>query len=370
MQRGVLALVIAVGCVLGTDARTAPYSYVAGASHIAPRATQPAPGTKRTGGHSYRRYRPTRRTWRKAAWRPAKRVIRAWHPKARAVAPKLAAATGVAGGAALAQATSKPISETPEPIPAAAQPTTPVEETAPTPPPKTAAPQKKAPTATKPVTASFSPENRVGGADPSLAHAAKKPVRKTGKPVAKATGQATGKAAGAKTTFLPDYQEPKKAENSPSLLAVIFDLFIKLAVVLGVAYASVLGLRKYMNQQGAALPGRGRLLKVIESVSIGPNRSLHLVRVAGKVVVIGSTPENISLIAEIHDSEGTPQLETVSAEGSANGFSSLLTHALKDETLSDERKPEIPEQVHNSIKHLWDRVEELRTMRGGKGGSR
>ncbi len=51
------------------------------------------------------------------------------------------------------------------------------------------------------------------------------------------------------------------------------------------------------------LSGRGKLIEVIATHHLGPKRSIHVVRVGEKTLVIGSTAENINLISEL-DGEG------------------------------------------------------------------
>jgi len=53
----------------------------------------------------------------------------------------------------------------------------------------------------------------------------------------------------------------------------------------------------------AKLSGRGKLIEVIATHHLGPKRSIHVVRVGEKTLVIGSTAENINLISEL-DAEG------------------------------------------------------------------
>ena len=48
--------------------------------------------------------------------------------------------------------------------------------------------------------------------------------------------------------------------------------------------------------------GKGRTITVTETVSLGPRKLIHIVRVGSKQYLLGSTPENIRLLAEVTES--------------------------------------------------------------------
>ena len=67
------------------------------------------------------------------------------------------------------------------------------------------------------------------------------------------------------------------------------------ALVLGLLAGLLWWLRRVAGGGGAA----GRHIRVIETVSLGPNRSLHLVKVGGRGLLIASSPEHCGLISEL-----------------------------------------------------------------------
>lgn len=82
-----------------------------------------------------------------------------------------------------------------------------------------------------------------------------------------------------------------------------FGLVLRLALVLGVIWAAVLGMRWYVRRMtGQAGPrAGGRALEVIETRTLAPNRSLHLVRLGDRAVLIGVTPERITSLLAVDD---------------------------------------------------------------------
>ena len=166
-------------------------------------------------------------------------------------------------------------------------------------------------------------------------------------------------AASPATPFLTPYREPKRDDAAPPLSRIIVDLFAKLAVVLGVAWLSLYMLRGIFTRRGV-MPGRRGRIKVIENASLGPHQAIHLVKVAGKVLVLGSTPDRITTISVVDDPDLLHELEQ---EHAARPFRTQMNDALKQT-----RTEELADQAHDAIRHLWDRVQPSRGLRGGPGG--
>lgn len=88
-----------------------------------------------------------------------------------------------------------------------------------------------------------------------------------------------------------------KSKDGPVLVQVGSFIF-KLAVVLGLAYASIYALKRFTGLKNAIGGGRRRI-KVVENANLGSNRSLHLIEVGAKTLLVASTPSQISLLAEL-----------------------------------------------------------------------
>jgi flagellar protein FliO/FliZ len=164
--------------------------------------------------------------------------------------------------------------------------------------------------------------------------------------------------------FLQDYKDPKKEEGELPLGKVLLDLFLKLVVVLGIAWVAIYILSKFKGT-GGPLPGaRKGHMKVLESVNLGPNRSVHLVRVGEKVLVVGSTPEQVNTLGEIDD----PALrDELLHERSPFSFNAQLNDALKREEIEP---ADLTGNVRGGAKHIWDRVREIRGLSGDNGASK
>jgi len=68
---------------------------------------------------------------------------------------------------------------------------------------------------------------------------------------------------------------------------------------------------------------RGRYVEVVESRAVGRKLELHLVRLAGRVILVASGEQGIARVAEFPEGELHP-LQDADERPSADGFHSLL----------------------------------------------
>jgi len=107
-------------------------------------------------------------------------------------------------------------------------------------------------------------------------------------------------------------------------------LAARLALVIGVIWAAVYGMRWYVRRMSA--PG-GRnahaALEVIETHTLGPNRTLHLVRLGDRAVLVGATQERITQLLTVDDPEELRRLterpEAAPREVRARSGASILS---------------------------------------------
>jgi flagellar biosynthetic protein FliO len=86
-------------------------------------------------------------------------------------------------------------------------------------------------------------------------------------------------------------------------------LGLRLGLVLVIVWGAVVAMRWYVRRtSGVSGGGGGRQLQVLETRALGPNRSLHLVRLGGRAVLLGVTPERITQLLEIDDPDEVERL--------------------------------------------------------------
>ena len=92
-----------------------------------------------------------------------------------------------------------------------------------------------------------------------------------------------------------------------------FNLGWRLVLVVGVIWGAVWVMRWYVQRMNGSAAAAGRQVQIIETRAIGPNRSLQLVRLGGRAVLLGVTPDRINSLLEIDDPEEVERLAEASA---------------------------------------------------------
>jgi flagellar biogenesis protein FliO len=116
-------------------------------------------------------------------------------------------------------------------------------------------------------------------------------------------------------------------DNAPTGGTDFLDILLKLVAVLALAYGS-LSLLKRAGVGGAAGASSARHdattsnVRVVTSLALAPNRSVHVLQVAGgKTLLLGATPTQVNLLADL----GEVNLDTPGAEAN---FLDILTSKL------------------------------------------
>lgn len=93
------------------------------------------------------------------------------------------------------------------------------------------------------------------------------------------------------------YQEPQPPSTSfLSTISYVLSLILTFLVIIGLAYFT----SRVVGQRMSGL-GANKSNRILSSIVLGPNRSINVVDVAGKVLIIGVTEHNICLLQEVKD---------------------------------------------------------------------
>ena len=93
------------------------------------------------------------------------------------------------------------------------------------------------------------------------------------------------------------------------------DVGVKLAVVLGLAYGSLMLLRRggFGGATAARTGGSPQGMRVVSSLALAPNRSVHMLKVpGGRTLLVGATPNAVNLIADLGELAETDTPEAAS----------------------------------------------------------
>jgi flagellar protein FliO/FliZ len=98
--------------------------------------------------------------------------------------------------------------------------------------------------------------------------------------------------------------------SSWEFILSILKMLSALALVLGLMVVAMYFLRKFMNKTGGGVE-TDELVKIVSTRYLGPKSSIVILDVLGRVVVVGVTNQQISLLTEIDDRESLDRLKTL-----------------------------------------------------------
>lgn len=125
------------------------------------------------------------------------------------------------------------------------------------------------------------------------------------------------------------------------------ELLLKLLLVIGLVYLALTGLRWLQKSRIQATAG-STTIRVLETTGLAPGRSLHLVVVGEKTLLIGATDHQLSLLAELADVATSPLSEEVSS------FDEALAQSKFDDSLQR------PLDWQSAFEHLRATVQRIR----------
>jgi flagellar biosynthetic protein FliO len=96
--------------------------------------------------------------------------------------------------------------------------------------------------------------------------------------------------------------DSSQAAPEPSLTETLLSVLWKLALVVLLVYGVSWVMKRLSVRRVVA---SGQQLQVIETVSLGANRTLHLVRVGSQTLLVGATPQELRTLADVTDTVGS-----------------------------------------------------------------
>ncbi len=154
-----------------------------------------------------------------------------------------------------------------------------------------------------------------------------------------------------------DEDKSKSNEESPFIITAL-SFLAKLAIVIALAYGCIFALKKFTNIK-TGIAAKHQQVRVLENLSLGSNKSLHIVEIGSKKLLVASTPNSVNLITEL-DNTG---IETTPAKGSS-GFKEQLAGFLGEPTQSNDPGSNVSQMLRGSAKFLQDKVRDIAANRG------
>ena len=164
--------------------------------------------------------------------------------------------------------------------------------------------------------------------------------------------------------YVRDYQELTQSAPQQPWYSLTFDLIVKLGLVIGLIYLTMWALRRFMlGPQAAAKAAKlvGRL-EVLDTTHLAPNRTVYLVEVADRVLVLGATQTTLSTLAEIKEPGAIDLLKARPPEDAA-APSSFADHFQRlTATLTARPPAETAPEASGQTTFLQDKIGELRSL--------
>ncbi|MFW5770304.1 MAG: FliO/MopB family protein [Spirochaetota bacterium] len=122
---------------------------------------------------------------------------------------------------------------------------------------------------------------------------------------------------------LYDYEEPSTEEQSYGWL------IFKTILILGTLVAGFYFFFQYVTKKAGIQTVGQNVVQVLSIVPVGQNKFLQVVDMAGKILVLGVSDNNINLITEIHEKDEIDRIRLLSSRSAppaAGGFQEFVTN--------------------------------------------
>lgn len=97
--------------------------------------------------------------------------------------------------------------------------------------------------------------------------------------------------------------------------------FLTMMMIVGLMFALLIVVRKYFFNKPRLTNDN---MRVLSSISLQPKKSIFLVKIFNKVMLVGVSDNSVASLGEITDEETLELLETSSQKKQIKGFSEIL----------------------------------------------
>lgn len=127
----------------------------------------------------------------------------------------------------------------------------------------------------------------------------------------------------------------------PDFFTTAIRMFSALLLVLGIILVAFYLFRKLAKRN--VMPSGINFIRIIDRSYIGVKKSITLVEVSGKFLVLGVTNDRISLLTQIEDSDSLMLLNKTTTESPSSGFKSQLNRLLDKSKNSSKKMDALPQ---------------------------
>lgn len=149
------------------------------------------------------------------------------------------------------------------------------------------------------------------------------------------------------------YEPPAAPEGRPSLVASTLRVVAALALVLAALLFTLYLLKRFMDR-GGAKGEKGTPIRVIASKFIGPKKSIAVVEVFGRHLVVGISSGGINLLADLKDNADAARVESTMSGMTPQTFGDFLRGSLGRQGDSGSVNAAVKGTVNNLEERLKD----------------
>ena len=156
--------------------------------------------------------------------------------------------------------------------------------------------------------------------------------------------------------------EVSKLNGEVDFVSSIIKMIASLALVLAGILATYWVVKRFVLKRGGGFGGRN-LIRILATGYLGQKKNITLVEVAGEVLVIGITNNNISLLTKIEDKE---KIEEIHSTHGLNSSGHSFEHQLKkvSSKMKEGKGRDMLSELTDSIQEKVSRLKILNRRKG------
>lgn len=150
------------------------------------------------------------------------------------------------------------------------------------------------------------------------------------------------KSANDRLAFMAE-SERENQNAAPSATGLLFRTLGALLLIIGLIVAAAWGMKRFGGARFGAAREDAPELAILNSVSLGERRSMAIVRFGNRTLLVGSTAQTVTLLAETRNEEVVPRIQSVAeilSQETSTDFSAELNSATDQLAEADWQKGE------------------------------
>jgi len=102
---------------------------------------------------------------------------------------------------------------------------------------------------------------------------------------------------------------------------LVVKTFLSMLLIVGLMFGILIAARKFFVVKKSFI---NENLRVLTAVNLQPKKAIYLVKVFGKVLLVGVTDDSIASLGEITDGDILQKLESSGEKSKSKGFAEIL----------------------------------------------